>query len=218
MSNVNFLRKQLYASINELIENYQAYLSDGKNYFSRDRKLPLKTLIESILFMGANAIKDELYDLFDFKNTPTTSAFVQQRKKLLHDAFKFLFDSFNEKTYSSKNKLFKGYRLFAIDGSSIPISHNPNDDETYIKKFNKYGEVCKGYNAFHLIASYDLLDHTYDDVVIQGEAHLNESSAFNILVLRNKYDKAIFIGDRGFEFICLCHENRQEIPSQSQGY
>ncbi|MCR1961427.1 hypothetical protein CWE04_09830 [Thomasclavelia cocleata] len=28
--------------------------------------------------MGANALKDELYDLFDFKNTPTTSAFVQQ--------------------------------------------------------------------------------------------------------------------------------------------
>ena len=97
LSNVNFLRKQLYASINELINDYHSYLTDDKDYFSRNRKLPLKTLIESILFMGSNAIKDELYDLFDFINTPTTSAFIQQRKKLLPDAFRFLFESFNEK-------------------------------------------------------------------------------------------------------------------------
>lgn len=58
MNNVNFLRKQLYASINELVENYQFFLTDDKNYFTRNRKLPLKTLIESILFMGANALKD----------------------------------------------------------------------------------------------------------------------------------------------------------------
>lgn len=199
MNNVNFLRKQLYASINELVENYQVFLTDDKNYFTRNRKLPLKTLIESILFMGANALKDELYDLFDFKNTPTTSAFVQQRKKLLHDAFKFLFDSFNGKTYNSKNNLFNGYRLFAIDGSSIPISYNPNDNDTYVKQVSKFGTPAKGHNAFHLTASYDLLDHTYDDVVIQGEAHMNENGAFNTLVIRNKWDKSIFIGDRGFE-------------------
>ena len=60
MSNINFLRKQLYASIDEWIE--------------------------FILFMGADAIKDELYDFFDFKNTPITSAFVQQRQKLKFEA------------------------------------------------------------------------------------------------------------------------------------
>lgn len=199
MSNVNFLRKQLYASINELINDYHSYLTDDKDYFSRNRKLPLKTLIESILFMGSNAIKDELYDLFDFINTPTASAFVQQRKKLHPDAFRFLFESFNEKTYSSKNKLFKGYRLFAIDGSSIPISHDPDDKDTYIKCITRSGSSGKGRNAFHLTASYDLIDHTYDDVIIQGEAHMNESGALNTLVIRNKWDKSIFICDRGFE-------------------
>ncbi len=213
MSNVNFLRKQLYASINELIINYQNYLTDDKDYFSRNRKLPLKTLIESILFMGSNAIKDELYDLFDFIDTPSASAFVQQRKKLHYNAFKYLFESFNEKTYTSTNKLFKGYRLFAIDGSSIPISHDPNDDDTYIKQVNKFGASGKGHNAFHIIASYDLIDHTYDDVVIQGEAHMDENDAFNILVTRNKYDNSIFIGDRGFEsmnsFVYVIKSNKR---------
>ncbi|MEJ8736902.1 hypothetical protein WKT02_05500 [Erysipelotrichaceae bacterium HCN-30851] len=40
----------------------------------------------------------------------------------------------------------------------------------------------KGYNAFHLNASYDLLEHTYDDVILQGEAHKDENGAFNELV------------------------------------
>lgn len=199
MNNVNFLRNQLYVSIDELINNYQFYLTDDRDFFSRNRKLPLKTLIESFLFMGANPIKDELYEMFDFKNTPTSSAFIQQRRKLNYDAFRFLFESFNKKTYSSKNKLFKGYRLFAVDASSIPISHDPNDKDTYIKQITKFESSAKGHNALHLIASYDLLDLTYDDVIIQGEAHMNEHDAFNTLVMLNKWIKSIFIGDRGFE-------------------
>ena len=149
--------------------------------------------------MGANSIKDELYDLTDYSTTPTSSAFVQQRGKLLSDAFRYIFESFNEKTYSSKNKLFKGYRLLAIDGSSVPISHNPDDEDTYIKQVTKNGTPAKGHNAFHLTASYDLPDHTYDDVVIQGEAHLSENDAFNTLVKRNQSNNSIFICDRGFE-------------------
>lgn len=199
MSNVNFLRKQLYASINELVDNYSVFLCEDKNYFSRERKLPLKTLIEAILFMGANTIKDELFDFFDFKNTPTTSAFVQQRQKIKSDAFRFIFNTFNEKTYSSKKDLYKGFRLLAIDGSSIPISHDPRDKETYIKQVCKGGVVGKGHNAFHLTAMYDLLNHTYNDVIIQGEARMSESGAFNEMVTNYSGARAIFIADRGFE-------------------
>lgn len=199
MNNIKFLRKQLYASIDELIDDLKYYLTDDKDYFSKNRKLPIRKLIEFILFMGADAIKDELYDFFNFEDTPTTSAFVQQRQKLKFDAFKFLFESFNKKVYSTRNVLYKGYRLLAVDGSSIPVSHNPNDSETYIKKYDKYRELCKGYNAFHMTAIYDLMSHLYIDVVIQGEAHLNENGAFNDLVKRYEEHKAIFICDRCFE-------------------
>ena len=136
MNNTNYLRNQLYVCIDGLMEDYSSYIVDvNSNHFSRTRKLPLKTLVESILFMGSNAIKDELYDFFDFTDTPTTSAFVQQRQKLKSSAFRFLFDLFNEKTYSPKKRLFKGYRLLAVDGSSIPISHDPSDKDTYIKQY-----------------------------------------------------------------------------------
>ena len=199
MSNIKYLKEQLYTSIDELISDYRSYLTDDKNYFSKERKLPLKTLIESILFMGVNAIKDELYDFFDFKDTPTTSAFVQQRQKLDFRAFKFLFESFTKKVYSAKNDFYKGYRLLAVDGSSIPISHNPDDSDTYMKHVDKYGELCKGHNAFHLTAMYDLISHLYIDVVIQGEANMNENGAFNEMVKRYEEIKAIFICDRCFE-------------------
>ena len=199
MSNIKFLRKQLYATIDELICDVDSFLTDDKNYFSRERKLPIKKTIEFILFTGANAIKDELHDFFVLENTPSTSAFVQQRKKLKFEAFKFLFESFNKKVHTAKNVLYKGYQLLAVDGSSIPISHDPNDSETYIQKYDKCGQLCKGYNAFHLTAVYDLMSHLYTDVVIQGEVNMNENGAFNELIRRYEGNKAIFICDRGFE-------------------
>ena len=199
MNNLNFLKNQLDNSINELLLNYHPFLTDGGNHFSRNRKIPLKTLIEYILFMGSNALKDELYDLSNFNDTPSVSAFVQQRRKISADAFRFLFDSFNKRTYSPQNGLFIGYRLLAVDGSSVPISHNPKDEDTYIKQISKGGLSGKGHNAFHLNAMYDLLDHTYTDAVIQGEAHMNENDAFNTMILRYNGAKAIFIADRGFE-------------------
>lgn len=200
MNNTNYLCNQLYLCIEGFMEDYSSYIVDeNSNHFSRTRKLPLKTLVESILFMGSNAIKDELYDFFDFTDTPTTSAFVQQRQKLKSSAFRFLFDLFNEKTYSSNNRLFKGYRLLAVDGSSVPISHDPNDKDTYIKRISKNHTPGKGYNAFHMTGLYDLMDHTYVNVVIQGEARMNENDAFNEMITTYNSSRAIFIADRGFE-------------------
>ena len=63
----------------------------------------------------------------------------------------------------------------AIDGSTLPVSFDINDKETYSLN---HGKNEKGYNAFHLHASYDLLEHTYDDIIIEGEAKYNENSAF----------------------------------------
>ena len=40
------------------------------------------------------------------------------------------------------------------------------DRETYSLN---HGKNEKGYNAFHLHASYDLLEHTYDDIIIEKE-------------------------------------------------
>ena len=115
--------------------------------------------------MGIGSLKDELLKLYSHSlETPTTSAFVQARDKIRVEAFKVLFERFNDRT--RKDKLYKGYRLLAIDGSELPIySHRYDDDTTLLRK----SRTNKPYSAFHITASYDLLECTYEDMIIQGE-------------------------------------------------
>lgn len=84
----------------------------------------------------------------------------------------------------------------AIDGSEEPIDNTFHDKETTLLK---KGKKDMTYSAFHINASYDLLEYTYDDIIIQGEAIMNENGAFKELADRYNGPKAIFIGDRGYE-------------------
>lgn len=162
--------------------------------FSRERKLDFKTTMKNVICLETGSLKDELLKLNDFSiDTPTVSAFVQARSKIKVDAFKTLFDNFNKKTHV--NKLWKGYRLIAIDGSELPIDNTVFDKDTTL--FGK-GDF-KPYSAFHLNASYDLLECTFDDLIIQGQAKMDENDAFCQLVDRYNGPKAIFISDRGYE-------------------
>ena len=142
--------------------------------------------------MGASSIKDELFKFNDF-SIDTPSAFVQARSKIKPEAFKTLFDAFNKKTF--KIKLFHGYRLLAVDGYELPIDNTIFDDETTELR---HGTLAKAYSAFHLNASYDLLELTYDDIIIQGMMVIKLSSlpieAMNpTMVLNMLFDQEINI-------------------------
>ena len=50
------------------------------------------------------------------------------------------------------------------------------------KTLQKINNSDKTFSAFHLNASYDLLECTYDDLVIQGQANFDENGAFVQLV------------------------------------
>ena len=78
----------------------------------------------------------------------------------------------------------------------MPIDNTIFDDETTELR---HGTLAKPYSAYHLNASYDLLESTYDDIIIQGEAKRDEHGAFCHLVDRYDSQKAIFIADRGYE-------------------
>jgi len=68
----------------------------------------------------------ELYNHFKFQKViPTASAFVRARAKVLPEAFQYLFHKFNNKCFD--NKLYKGYRLLAVEGTDLNIPKNPND-------------------------------------------------------------------------------------------
>lgn len=195
MDNYKHLKNNLNHIIDDMDDSRSLFCENPDTDFSRSRKLDFKTTVHSILCLESGSLKDELYKLFDFSlDTPTSSAFIQSRSKIKVDAFLHLFNTFNKKTYNKK--LFKGYRLLAVDGSELPIDNTFQDNDTTIRNCNKSG---KSYSAFHLNASYDLLECTYDDLIIQGQANMDENDAFCQIVDRYQGNKAIFIADRGYE-------------------
>ena len=58
-----------------------------------------------------------------------------------------------------------GIIAFAVDGSVLPISSAIKDTKTTFYKANNSN---KPFSAYHLNTSYDLLECTYDDIVLQG--------------------------------------------------
>lgn len=195
MNNYKHLKNVLNHNINRISKVSSLFCENSESDFTRHRKLDFETTIKSVICMESGALKDELLKLNDYSiETPTASAFIQARDKIKVEAFQTLFNNFNLKTHS--DKLFKGYRLIAIDGSALPIDNSIYDKETTVLM---HGSINKPYSAYHLNASYDLMECTYDDLIIQGQAKMDENGAFCDLVDRYQGKQAIFIADRGYE-------------------
>ena len=192
MNNTKTLVNILDKSIDELKEKRE-YFKNEKSDFTRKRKLNFEKIINLLMCMESGSLKDELYNYFDLNiNNPTSSALIQQRNKIKPEAFEWLLNEFNNQT--RKNTVYKGYRLLAIDGTSLLISFDKNDYNTYVPQGNQ-----KEYNLFHINAMYDLLEHTYENIIIQNAIELNENGAFNNIIDNYKGEKAIYIADRGYE-------------------
>ena len=92
------LRVNLYELIDTLDQNKAQYVVNPLKDFKRKRKLDFKRLIRLMLTMGSRTISGEIEN--DFCETsidpdrPSASAFVQQRAKIKHEAFEFLFREF----------------------------------------------------------------------------------------------------------------------------
>lgn len=191
------LKKKLKFSIQNLAESSSLFVYNSDKDFTRNRIHTFDSTVLNVILLESGSLKDELFKLFGYSlNTPSVSSFVQARSKIRPDAFHTLFNLFNSK--SKKTKLYKGYRLLAVDGSVLPISSSVIDSNTTIIKANNSD---KTFSAYHLNTSYDILEYTFDDVILQGQAKMNENGAFNTIVDNYKGHKAIFIADRGYESI-----------------
>jgi len=189
------LKYKLSSIIKQMARSPDAFVKSPGKDFTRNRKLDFETLFKLILGMNGNTLRKEIYEHFDYDTSSlSTSAFCQQRSKLKDNAFEYLFNNFNKAT--DKVKLFKDYRLLAVDGSVLNIYHNPKNKGTYIKHTGN----SKGYNALHLNALYDLQSRCYTDALIQPKKHMNEYQALCNMVDRSSItQKVIVIADRGYE-------------------
>ena len=188
------LRTTLSNCISELDSIHDLFVRHPGRDFSRNRKISFPDTCWFLIGLQGKSMPNEILDFFQHSvSAPSSSAFIQQRMKILTEAWDFLFHSFCQACDPFSRSALFGYRIFAVDGSDVNICRNPEDEETFIHE----GE--RGYNAIHVNALYDLLNHTYHDVVFQGKKKLHERSAFNTMVDRYRGPDAIFIADRGYE-------------------
>lgn len=211
------IKEQLNNVINEISSHPELCAKNPAKDFTRCRKLPVDKLLHCILGMGGNSLNKELFDFGQIHDIDvTSSAFVQQRSKLKEDVFPTILHHFND--VCNDEKTFRGYNLYAVDGSDLNIAKNP-DSDTYI--INKSAE--NGYNQFHINALYDLNNKTYKDCYIQPRPKINERFAALEMIKRNHLSKKdIVIADRGYPSFNLMESlNRMEVPfvfrSKNQG-
>ncbi len=188
--------KYLESKLNDIIVDVSMsseFVRNPKTNFTRSRKLGFLPTFNSVLTMGGGSLGSEMLELFEYSEfTPCKSAFIQARHKILPEAFSHVFYEFTKEL--PRHNIYKGYHLLSVDGSSLNIYRNPNDNETFINQ----GDKRKGYNEMEISAMYDLLNNVYTDAVLQGVNHKDERGAL-ITMLPNISNTSIVIADRGYE-------------------
>lgn len=197
MSHNQEIKDTLLNIIAEMTAEKEKYVKNPGKDFIRNRKLSLQTVIEFILSMEGGALNKALYEFFDKepKNIVTASALVQQRNKIKPELFYDLFHKSNEVMGQYDIKTYKGYNLYAIDGSDINVARDENAD-TYCNKINQYDTGC---NMYHLNAIYDILNKVYVDAELQPKPQADERRAFISMLKSLHIEKStLFIADRGY--------------------
>ena len=96
----NRVKNKLFSIISDMEKDKSQFVKNPNSDFVRTRKLSFSTMMKILISMGGNTLHKELYSFFDFStDIPTSSAFVQQRSKLLPYAFEFLLRKLGGNTY-----------------------------------------------------------------------------------------------------------------------
>ena len=196
------LKSLLFREIDSL--DRAEHSKDPTKDFTRSRKIPFDTLIATMLRMEGRSMGNELISIFPkASQTPSTSAFIQQRDKLKPGVFDALFRSFADSLEDLQQpKLLNGLRILAVDGSDVLIP----TDTSHIESLVPESSAQAAHNLLHLNAMYDLLQRIYVDELIQDHHEANEHKAFTEMVDRSQLENVLVMADRGYEsFNNLAH-------------
>ena len=175
------------------------YSKEPDSDFTRERKLPVDTLLRLLLKFSGKSLQSELSAYYlplerTYQTVPTKSAFTQQRQKLLWEGCYSLFRSFTDSL--PYLKLFDGYRLLACDGSTVQIPRNENETDFSVKA----REDCRSFNQLHINGLFDVLNRIYTDAVVDPGWCRRESAALITMVNHLDHpESAIVLADRGYE-------------------
>lgn len=182
------LRACLDGAIADVVARKGGYASDIRQ-FTRRRKLTDFGIFRFLIGCSGGTLNKELriwnYDC-------TTSALSQRRKSITPSAFYDVWQQFNLLCNSMTDNRFRGkYRLWAIDGTDIPVFRNPNSDSFITTPSNP-----TGYNALHANIIHDIINAQFVDCAMGRD----EQGKLLALIYKQKItEPTILVMDRGYE-------------------
>lgn len=182
------LADSIKSTLEQSITNISGTFSDKKD--TRSRKLSVEKTIHLLIGADGGSLAKELHRV-GIDATP--AAVSQRRANIPPDVFQDVFNSFN--TACKDSETFRGYRLLAVDGTSVNIPRNPK-----APSFVCNDSAPQGYNQLHLNPLFDLCNKIFFDAVIQPEPCKDEIGALVEMLKRNNFDSpTLIIADRGYE-------------------
>lgn len=189
----------------------------SKRDFTRDRKLPFERLVLCMLRLLRKNLQLELHAFFNALGAGmkqiTSSAFVQNRRKLKPDLF-YELNHLIVKEYFTDNdgnvKLYKGLRVLSVDGSTINLPASGELLKRYgffnnQKKTNDVviGRVSVLYDVLNEIVLDGLLrPFSEGEIALSGE-HFKYARNGDLIITDRAYpsfDTAWFLRQRRFIF------------------
>ena len=168
--------------------------------FTRNRKLDFPTVVSIIMGIMTKPIHAELCSSFHKLKgdvpQPSQQSFSEARQKIHYQAFEEIFQHMvNLGLSACDGKTFRGYRLLAIDGSTIPLKKSDELRDYFAQTTPVPNEIYA-----RISCVYDVLNKMLLDAQLapfhDGERLLASKGVENVEGLFN--GKRIYLLDRGY--------------------
>ncbi len=164
----------VYQQLQNIIQREINYTTRDKMVKSPQRKriVTLQDIANALLYFEGGSLAKELKRA-GLDMTP--SAFIQRRHQLNSGVFQDVLAAFGAQDMDYET--FQGYRVCAVDGSSVNIARDPN-----AKTFVQHSGAPKGYNQVKVHAIYDVLSKMYLSAEIHPQPEQDEIGALEFLL------------------------------------
>ena len=175
------------------------------SHYTRNRKMPLLTLLYSVLCRKGRSLYMELRefkDMFKMPSKISKSGYHQQRMKLNPLAFLDLLRFHAKNIYADKESVsdWKGYLLLAIDGSDVNVPLTKENVHVYGNASHK-GKETKERPQVGVSSIFDVLNRIILDMSINQCKYDERKAAIEHLKGSGEIigkQNSILIADRGY--------------------
>jgi len=175
----------------------RAHKVDPK-FFTRASPLNFKNTSLIILNMVKRTVAVEVMNYFNHTDvvlSPSRQAFSEAREKIKYTAFKELFDKSCELAADGGEdaRLFKGHRLFAVDGTSFMVG-----ELSKLKDFFGESTTVKGKAMCRISGVVDVLNECVVDAAVSPFSTGERALAIGQVEKLKPVSNALYLFDRGY--------------------